>query len=201
MCGPQHPTDRNHVTRFLTACLLALCLAAPAAWAQPSAADAAFQAIHEKEWAWRQAEYGRGDAADADPSSATLSDVSAEAQARRLQMWESVLAELDTIDASALSEQNQVSLAVYRPQLEALAANIRLGAYEMPFNSDSSFWSSLGFMTRGQFNSARDHQAYAARLRDGDARGDVLGEEQLLERRFLGMKFVEQGVDALFEDA
>ena len=154
------------MTRFLTACLLALCLAAPAAWAQPSAADAAFQAIHEKEWAWRQAEYGRGDAADADPSSATLSDVSAEAQARRLQMWESVLAELDTIDASALSEQNQVSLAVYRPQLEALAANIRLGAYEMPFNSDSSFWSSLGFMTRGQFNSARDYQAYAARLRD-----------------------------------
>ena len=154
------------MTRFLTACLLALCLAAPAAWAQPSAADAAFQAIHEKEWAWRQAEYGRGDAADADPSSATLSDVSAEAQARRLQMWESVLAELDTIDASALSEQNQVSLAVYRHQLEALAANIRLGAYEMPFNSDSSFWSSLGFMTRGQFNSARDYQAYAARLRD-----------------------------------
>ncbi|MGY0561558.1 DUF885 domain-containing protein [Luteimonas sp. A277] len=154
------------MTRFFTACLFALCLVAPAAWAQPSAADAAFQAIYEKEWDWRQAEFGRGNDVDADPSSSTLSDVSAEAQARRLQMWESVLAELKTIDATALSEQNRVNLAVYRPQLEAMAANIRLGAYEMPFNSDSSFWSSLGFMTRGRFDSARDYQVYAARLRD-----------------------------------
>ncbi|MGY0635218.1 DUF885 domain-containing protein [Luteimonas sp. A478] len=165
MRDPQHPTDRN-VTRFFTACLFALCLVAPAAWAQPSAADAAFQAIYEKEWDWRQAEFGRGGDEDVDPSSSTLSDVSAEAQARRLQMWESVLAELKTIDATALSEQNRVNLAVYRPQLEAMAANIRLGAYEMPFNSDSSFWSSLGFMTRGRFDSARDYQVYAARLRD-----------------------------------
>src|SRR5690606_8418793 len=54
------PTDRNHVTRFLSACLLALLLSAPAAWAQTDDADAAFQSIYEKEWAWRQADSGRG---------------------------------------------------------------------------------------------------------------------------------------------
>lgn len=160
--------DRTHVTRFLTACLLALCLAAPA-WAQQATdADAAFQAIHEKEWAWRQAEFGRGAGEDDDPNSNArrMPDVGPEAQARRLAMWEDVLAQLDAIDPAQLSEQNRVNLAVYRPQLEALAANVRLRSYEMPFNSDSSFWASLGFMTRGDFSNAEAYRTYAARLRD-----------------------------------
>lgn len=156
------------MTRFLTACLLALCLSAPAAWAQPTNADAAFQAIHEKEWAWRQAEFGRGDGEDDDPNSSArrMPDVGPEAQARRLAMWEDVLAQLDAIDPAQLSEQNRVNLAVYRPQLEAVAANVRLRAYEMPFNSDSSFWANLGFMTRGDFSNAEAYRTYAARLRD-----------------------------------
>ena len=156
------------MTRFLSACLLALLLSAPAAWAQTDDADAAFQSIYEKEWAWRQADSGRGGSEDDDPDPSTrrMPDVGPEAQARRLAMWEDVLGHLDAIDASQLSEQNQVNLAVYRPQLEALAANVRLRAYEMPFNSDSSFWAALGFMTRGDFRNADAYRAYAARLRD-----------------------------------
>ena len=156
------------MTRFLSACLLALLLSAPAAWAQTDDADAAFQSIYEKEWAWRQADSGRGGSEDDDPDPSTrrMPDVGPEAQARRLAMWEDVLGQLDAIDASQLSEQNQVNLAVYRPQLEALAANVRLRAYEMPFNSDSSFWAALGFMTRGDFRNADAYRAYAARLRD-----------------------------------
>ena len=164
---PPSPPESRHVTRLLTACLLALLLSTPAAWAQTNA-DAAFQAIHEKEWAWRQAEYGRGGSEDDDPNSSARSmpDVGPGAQARRLAMWEDVLAQLDAIDASQLSADNQVNLAVYRPQVEALAANVRLRSYEMPFNSDSSFWASLGFMTRGDFSRADDYSTYAARLRD-----------------------------------
>ena len=156
------------MTRFLSACLLALLLSAPAAWAQTDDADAAFQSIYDKEWAWRQADSGRGGSEDDDPDPSTrrMPDVGPEAQARRLAMWEDVLGQLDAIDASQLSEQNQVNLAVYRPQLEALAANVRLRAYEMPFNSDSSFWAALGFMTRGDFRNADAYRAYAARLRD-----------------------------------
>ena len=110
------------MTRFLSACLLALLLSAPAAWAQTDDADAAFQSIYEKEWAWRQADSGRGGSEDDDPDPSTrrMPDVGPEAQARRLAMWEDVLGQLDAIDASQLSEQNQVNLAVYRPQLEAL---------------------------------------------------------------------------------
>src|SRR5690606_10087664 len=132
------------------ACLCPVCLAAPGGAAS---GGAACQAIHEKEWAWRQAGFGRGAGEDDDPNSSArrMPDVGPEAQARRLAMWEDVLAQLDAIDPAQLSEQNRVNLAVYRPQLEALAANVRLRAYEMPFNSDSSFWANLGFMTRGDF--------------------------------------------------
>ena len=77
-----------------------------------------------------------------------------------------VLAELDTIDPAALSPENRIHLAVYRPQVENLAAEVRYRSYEMPFNSDSSFWSNLGFMARGEFESVEDYRAYIDRLAD-----------------------------------
>nr|WP_255516402.1 DUF885 family protein [Luteimonas suaedae] len=146
--------------------LLALLFLAPAAWAQPTDADAAFQAIHEKEWAWREAEFSHDDEDTVAAADRRLTDVGAEAQARRLQVWEDVLRQLDTIDPARLSAENRVNLAVYRPQIENLAASIRVRAYEMPFNSDSSFWANLGFMTRRPFADPNDYRAYAARLRD-----------------------------------
>src|SRR5690606_8346307 len=42
----------------------------------------------------------------------------------------------------------------------------RLRGYEMPFNSDSSFWSNLGFMARGQFRTVDDYRAYIGKLND-----------------------------------
>ncbi|MEZ0472581.1 DUF885 family protein [Luteimonas sp. B3_2_R+30] len=146
--------------------LLAFLFLAPAAWAQPTDADAAFQAIHEKEWGWREAEFSHDDEDTVAAADRRLTDVGAEAQARRLQVWEDVLRQLDAIDPAQLSPENRVNLAVYRPQIENLAASIRVRAYEMPFNSDSSFWANLGFMTRRPFGNADDYRAYAARLRD-----------------------------------
>ncbi|MBS7456890.1 DUF885 domain-containing protein [Coralloluteibacterium stylophorae] len=159
------PTDAHDVKSLLACGALALCLALPAPRAHASAADDAFEAVYEQEWDWRQAEFGRDDDEDAPPSR-TLADVDAQAQARRLAKWEDVLRRLDGIDAAALSEDNRINLAVYRPQIEAMAENIRVRAYEMPFNSDSSFWSNLAFMARGDFGSVEDYEAYAARLRD-----------------------------------
>ena len=72
----------------------------------------------------------------------------------------------DGIDADALSAENRINLAIYRSQMENLADNVRLRSYEMPFNSDSSFWASLSFMTRRPFRTAADYEAYIARLAD-----------------------------------
>ena len=153
--------------RLLLAAALSaqLALASSAAFAGP--VDDRFQAIYDKEWQWRQAETGAADE-DNDGSSDrhTLPSVDAASQQARLKVWENVLHDLDGIDPSQLSEQNKVNFAVYRAQVENLAAEVRLRGYEMPFNSDSSFWSNLGFMTRRPLKSAEDYRAYIDRLRD-----------------------------------
>ena len=132
-----------------------------------STADQAFQAIYEKEWKWRQEQIGQSDEdSDSSGDNTHLPDVGAAAQAARLQVWEQVLRDLDAIDANALTADNRINLAIYRPQVENLAASVRLRAYEMPFNSDSSFWSDLSFMARSQLTTVDDYHRYAARLRD-----------------------------------
>ena len=134
---------------------------------ESNAADARFKAIYEKEWKWREQQSGGADE-DGDSSGAkkTLPKVDAKTQAARLKVWDSVIADLDKLDVKALSPKEQINYAVYRPQVENLAAEIRFGAYEAPFNADSSFWSNLGFMTRRPLKSADDYHAYAARLAD-----------------------------------
>ena len=140
---------------------------APASVANESPADAAFRAIYEKEWAWRQA--GGGEASedgDAPASASRLPDVSAAAQQARLKVWEDVLAQLDRLDVKALSDAQQINYAIYRDQVFNLAQEVRLRTYEMPFNSDSSFWSNLSFMARREMKTAQDYRNYIARLND-----------------------------------
>ncbi|WP_145478620.1 DUF885 domain-containing protein [Stenotrophomonas rhizophila] len=141
--------------------------AAPASLAAESPADAAFRAIYEKEWAWRQTGGGEASEDGDGPASATrMPDVSAAAQQARLVVWDDVLAQLDKLDTKALSPTNQVNYAIYRDQVFNLAAEVRLRGYEMPFNSDSSFWSNLSFMARREMKTAKDYRNYIARLND-----------------------------------
>ncbi|MFG3449665.1 DUF885 domain-containing protein [Stenotrophomonas sp. NPDC047960] len=165
---------------LVAALLLALALPAPVALAAPSApaaapaslatgspADAAFRAIYEKEWAWRQAGGGEASEDGDGPATATrMPDVGAAAQQARLAVWDDVLAQLDKLDTRALSPTNQVNHAIYRDQVFNLAQEVRLRGYEMPFNSDSSFWSNLSFMARREMKTAADYRNYIARLND-----------------------------------
>ncbi|KRA41619.1 DUF885 family protein [Pseudoxanthomonas sp. Root630] len=149
------------------AALLLACAPLQALAFTPSDADQRFQALYEKEWKWRQEQTGQADEdTDTSGDNTRLPDVGASAHQARLKVWEQVLKDLDGIDATQLSAENRINLAIYRPQVENLAAEVRLRAYEMPFNSDSSFWSNLSFMARRQMKTADDYRAYAARLRD-----------------------------------
>ena len=168
------------VKSIVRASLLALCLSSTFAHAQTTsaappvaqpanAADAAFRAIYETEWKWRMQQAGAwtedSDEASHAPSH-SLPDVSPEALEKQLAYLDGVLRQLDGIDVAALSPAEQVNYAIYRPQIEHKAAEIRLRDHEMPFNSDSSFWSNLDFMARASLRTADDYRAYAARLRD-----------------------------------
>jgi len=140
---------------------------APSSLATESPADAAFRAIYEKEWAWRQAGGGEASEDGDGPATATrMPDVGAAAQQARLAVWDDVLAQLGKVDIKALSPTNQVNYAIYRDQVFNLAEEVRLRGYEMPFNSDSSFWSNLSFMARRELKTAADYRNYIARLND-----------------------------------
>ena len=146
----------------LIACLL---LPSPA---QAGSADQRFEALYTREWTWRQQQFGGQDDEEetAGAGSDHLPSVDAASQRQRLAYWEEVLRELDAIAPEALSAENRINLAVYRPQVENLAAEVRFRSYEMPFNSDSQFWSDLAFMARRPLKDARAARNYIARLDD-----------------------------------
>lgn len=130
-------------------------------------ADQKFKAIYEKEWDWRQLQFPGADEDKQDGVRANqLPHVDADAQKQRLKAWNDVLKQLDGLAKDELSAAEQINFAVYRPQIENMAADIRFGGYEMPFNSDSSFWSNLGFMTRKPLRTVEDAEDYIARLND-----------------------------------
>lgn len=138
------------------------------AFAHADSADQRFEALYKKEWSWRQEQFSGYDDEDRESSvrDRRLPDVDAATQKKRLAYWDDVLKQLDSIPANELSADNQVNLSVYRPQLENFAAGLRFRDYEMPFNSDSQFWSDLGFMTRRPLKNAEAARNYIAKLDD-----------------------------------
>lgn len=128
--------------------------------------DEAFRAITAREWTWRNAEFSGDEDGEDTTARRRLPSVDPATHKARLKVWEGVLAELDALDPEALSDEEKINYAVYRPQVENLAASVRFRDYEMPFNSDSSFWSDLGFMTRRPMRTAVDYRGYLAQLDD-----------------------------------
>ena len=147
--------------------LLLLC-AGLATLAHASDADDRFKALYTREWSWRQQQFGGHDDEDSasDPADNHLPAVDAKTQAKRLAYWNDVLGQLDAIRTDELSPENQVNFAVYRPQVRDLARAQELRTYEMPFNSDSQFWSDLAFMTRRPLDDEQAARNYIARLDD-----------------------------------
>ncbi|HEX5124714.1 MAG TPA: DUF885 family protein [Rhodanobacteraceae bacterium] len=150
------------VTSFLAAGL------ALTALAHAGPADDRFKALYEKEWAWRQDQFPGQDDEDREskPTDNRLPDVGADAENARAKYWADVLKQLDAIPVAELSADNKVNVAIYRPQIENFVAGIRFRDYEMPFNSDSQFWSDLGFMTRRALKDEQAVRNYTAKLDD-----------------------------------
>lgn len=129
-------------------------------------ADNAFKGIYEKEWAWRNGQSGILTSGEAQPGDGRLDSVDAASQAKRLAYWNDVLAQLDRIDENQLGPDARVDYDVYREQVYNLAAAQRFGQWQMPFNSDSAFWSDVGYVMHGDDLRTRDdYNAYIARLK------------------------------------
>ncbi|MET0617706.1 MAG: DUF885 family protein, partial [Luteibacter sp.] len=129
-------------------------------------ADDAFKSIYTKEWAWRNGQAGILTSGEAQPGDGRLDTVDAASQARRLAYWNDVLAQLERIDPSRLSGTVRVDYAVYRAQIGNLAAAQRFQQWQMPFNSDSAFWSDIGYVLHGDdLHTRDDYRKYIDRLR------------------------------------
>jgi uncharacterized protein (DUF885 family) len=128
-------------------------------------ADARLQALYNREWQWRMAQLP--DSEDATrPIADHLPHVNAASQQARLDYWQQVWRELAGIARASLSGAEQVNYDVYRAQLAVLIADQRFRDFEMPANSDTSFWTDIGYTARRPFRTLDDYRHWLAQMRD-----------------------------------
>ncbi len=94
---------------------------------------------------------------------ANLPHVDAASQQRRAEHLRQLLQQLNAIPAGQLSAGEQVNAAVFRTLLENNIAQARFRLWEMPFNSDSSFWT---YLDSERLNDAGEFQRYIGRMRE-----------------------------------
>jgi uncharacterized protein (DUF885 family) len=128
-------------------------------------ADARLQSIYRDEWKWREEQF-----ADDEDAQKRIEDhlpkVDAQAQAQRLQKWQDVLKKLEAIPRAELSPAEQLNYDVYVPQIKALIADQQFHEYEMPVNSDTTFWTNLGSTARRTFRTVQDYRNWISQMKD-----------------------------------
>ncbi len=130
-----------------------------------SSADDRFKALYTSEWKWREDQFAGGED-DVKEIVDHLVKVDPATQEMRLQHWEKTLKDLAAIPRDRLSAANQVNYDVYKPQLEVMIAEQKFRGYEMPANSDTTFWTDLGYTARQDFRSEKDYEHWIAQMRD-----------------------------------
>ncbi|HET7757558.1 MAG TPA: DUF885 family protein [Steroidobacteraceae bacterium] len=140
-------------------------LAACSREARQRAADERLRAIYTAEWQWREEQFPGGEDREK-PVADHLPKVDAATEALRLAHWQEVLRQVDAIARASLSPGEQVNYGIYRAQLENLIADQRFRQYEMPVNSDTTFWTEIGYTARRPFRTLIDYQHWIAQMRD-----------------------------------
>jgi uncharacterized protein (DUF885 family) len=128
-------------------------------------ADARLRALYTSEWAWRIDQFA-DDEDNTLPVPTRLPHVDPKSQAARLAYWQSTLAKLNAIPVAQLSPKEQVNAEVYRFQLQNLIADQKFRGYEMPANSDSSFWGDFTYRGSRPFRTLQDYRNWLLQMGD-----------------------------------
>jgi len=160
------------VLRLVGVALTAAWIAAPAIaqapaathQAAPTAADRRLKALYDGYAAWDAKESGnfqdsRGETKPAD----YLPRVDAATQQRRAAHLRDLLKQLNAIPVAQLSPEEKVNAAVFRTILENAILDAHFRLWEMPFNSDSNFWT---YLDAKPLQDAAEYRRYIARMRD-----------------------------------
>ena len=144
---------------------MTLALAAPAFADTTHDNDARFRQIYTQEWAWRNGQAGVQASGETQVNNGRLDRVDAASQMQRQNEWQQVLKQLDGIDVKQLSPEEQINYAVYRAQIQNLLAAQQFKQWQMPFNSDSAFWSDVGYeLDSDNLHNLKDYRSYLDRL-------------------------------------
>jgi uncharacterized protein (DUF885 family) len=143
---------------------MALALAVSACTQAPSA-DARLRRIYAEEWKWREEQFPDNEDAQKRIQD-HLPKVDPATQAMRLRMWQDVLQKLDAVPRAQLSTAEQLNFDVYRPQIQALIADQQFREYEMPANSDTTFWTDIGYTARRQYRNLQDYRNWIGQMKD-----------------------------------
>src|SRR2546421_5161267 len=164
---PSHSISWGPVTaaRGLVILIMGCALLACSRESGQRAADARLQALYSSEWHWREQQFA-GLEDTQKPIWDHLPKVDPETQQARQRYWEEVLRQLQAIARAELSAPEQLNYDIYHAQLETLIANQRFRDFEMPANSDTSFWTDLGYTARRPFRTRQDYRNWIAQMRD-----------------------------------
>ena len=156
---------RTALLAALSAVTVAAALTACSQQSRQNAADERLRAIYNSEWKWRTDQLP--DTEDTTrPVADRLPKVDPATEQMRLNYWEDVLRRVDAIPRASLSAKEQVNYDIYRAQIATLIANQRFRDFEMPANSDTTFWTDLGYTARRPFRHLVDYEHWVAQMRD-----------------------------------
>ena len=131
----------------------------------PTSADARLKALYGGYAAWDAKESGYFENSRGEVESAGyLPHVDVASQLRRAAHLQDLLNQLNAIPTAQLSPDEQVNAAVFRTLLENQVVDAHFRTWEMPFNSDSSFWTYLD--SSKQFDDVAGYRRYIARMRE-----------------------------------
>lgn len=150
-------------TRLLSACVLSVTLALTGCQLTSHSEDTTFTKLTQQIETYRGeiSPYSRKDL-DADYLLPNLTAAwLAEQNTQRLAF----LAQLDGIDVSRLSSENQINHTIIRAQVQNRVDEYQFNAHYMPLTSEYGFHSSLSFMVRGHdFTKKAGFELYLKRL-------------------------------------
>jgi uncharacterized protein (DUF885 family) len=156
---------RRLAPELFTLALLAVVFGGCSQQSRQQAADAQLRDVYSTEWKWRT-EQQADDENGTRPVADHLPKVDPVTQQTRLTRWEDVQRRLARIDRATLSAPEQLNYDIYREQIAVLIANQRFRDFEMPANSDTTFWTDLGYTARRPFRTVTDYEHWIAQMRD-----------------------------------
>lgn len=142
-----------------------LLASAPSPLLAQDSADARLSILTDDWLRYQHSQYGQVEAPD---GSSELGDhlwsITPQAEQARANYDKAMLTRLDRLDRATLSPSAKIDAAVFRTILQQEIGDAQFREWEMPFNSDSSFWSGLA--ERHPFTTVADYERYIGRMRD-----------------------------------